>query len=1054
MKRRAKYLLFFPLGLAVVFAGVVVFVGTPRGSNFVLSQLVRGGLSLGYRVSYDTGRFLPFSRITFQNLKIRKSSPEANEEILVEIKKLDFDYSLLWFSRTVHIRRAVLAQGLVKVRRTNFTKLNEQPAEKSRFDWLDKLKKNLVAPSVRIKLENIQFDQMTFQFESPVPREGYELSVNLDHFSLAAELTENLLKLNSEFEISKKTSVASWARCAPGKESFAFAATPYGKGMLAVNLSRDGEKWIYEMPESHFQLGAGTLSLREHSPGVESNLEVADLNVSATLVMLAKSFGLFGFESNPFEKLSAASTVTSGRGSYSEIIDGKKSEYSLGSQVFKAELSRPKENEKEKAIVLETNYNINNFFSNFLLTRPMPLHWVSRTQMPSDFKNFTWFNQLSLSGKPLFRWDVMGRRLHQSQIGAVDGQLTSFNNVPGLKIPAAVRKLGAIHAEFGIQREISTGSKGGFHVLISSQNPAIVRPAFSPISWHGQFGKERGNFGFSSKIKTRLNGIGHAPPELEITVDGVKAPQWTLRSEITLVDRPVANWKIVLSGEPGRRLKGNSNFSLNAGVVATYFLPKKLREGVSSSIIENQSDFDIVFPKDHPGRFLRTGVFKTNGTTRISQILRSGNILFPEPVTFNHAVNLAGGAAGFNVRANIAKIIVLPDLSISSTEVSATFNSSRLAEFAEGVFSLDLSQQKIQKGNQEFKGGNAHLVAKLQGGQVVVDNFTADFDQSAVRLTGEASARLASSEFLARGKLSAQIPDTFPKLNGQTFRGKLEIPWTVAIRPGPEITVDCDIKVHNLAWTKGDYNVAGISGHVPISERLHWDGHHLHFSELINRNAFERVDFDRLRPLIHDSGFLRIEHLGVLEKNYGPMSGMFSVRQNMILAHQFDLKMGRTGLLDGEMYGDINPNNLSVGILSRLTRLDLSDILPKKYLIKMPVGDQLLSGRTGVVINLNRSSVDGRIDITQIGGSQLVTLLNALDPKFENEKMNKTRTALNFGAPTFVQMSFEQGFMDIGMELAVLGISQRYDVRSIPLSSMVAGAGQEIIKKTPEGSRL
>ena len=197
---------------------------------------------------------------------------------------------------------------------------------------------------------------------------------------------------------------------------------------------------------------------------------------------------------------------------------------------------------------------------------------------------------------------------------------------------------------------------------------------------------------------------------------------------------------------------------------------------------------------------------------------------------------------------------------------------------------------------------------------------------------------------------------------------------------------------------------------------------------------------------------MRIEAIGFEEKVYGPLVGYFSMEQNMISAQQFDLNLGTTGLAEGEMYFDVYPAHLQLGFLTRLTALNLVEVLPKKYLPKIPAGDKNVSGRSGIVVNLRQGSIDGRVDITEIGGSQLITLINVLDPKYEDDKMNMARTALGVGAPTFVEMSFQKGYMDMGMDLSVLGVTQRYDVRGIPLSTMVASATEELVKEVRGGS--
>jgi hypothetical protein len=128
----------------------------------------------------------------------------------------------------------------------------------------------------------------------------------------------------------------------------------------------------------------------------------------------------------------------------------------------------------------------------------------------------------------------------------------------------------------------------------------------------------------------------------------------------------------------------------------------------------------------------------------------------------------------------------------------------------------------------------------------------------------------------------------------------------------------------------------------------------------------------------------------------------------MLAAHQFDLDLA-SGRLSGELFLDVHPGTFEFGMLSRLTALDLAEALPERFLARMPAGEKRLSGRSGFVVDLNRSSIDGRVNLTEVGGPQLTALVNLLDPAYEDEKMNKVRTLLTYGYPTAVGLAFADG---------------------------------------------
>jgi len=337
------------------------------------------------------------------------------------------------------------------------------------------------------------------------------------------------------------------------------------------------------------------------------------------------------------------------------------------------------------------------------------------------------------------------------------------------------------------------------------------------------------------------------------------------------------------------------------------------------------------------------------------------------------------------------------------------------------------------------------VTGRLQHGNILtLDDVSGQINRTMLKLVAGGSGKLKEKEFESHGSVVLQMQDGLPTIPGQSISGRIEFPWTLSIIHGHDIDFDGAVHLVDLAWSKDAYRVKGISGQVPISERLTWDGKKVQFSHLVHLNPFERVDFERIRPLIQSTDQVRIEQMGWEEKNYGPFLGFFAVDQNMLIAHQFDMNLG-AGRVYGEMYFDAFPETLEFGILSRLTGINLSEVVPHRFLAKVPAGDDTISGRSGLVVKLTNGSIDGRVDITEIGSSQLVTFINILDPKFENEKMNRARSALGYGYPTLVGLSFDEGYMDMDLELSLLGISKTENIRGIAISPWISSATADVV---------
>lgn len=322
-------------------------------------------------------------------------------------------------------------------------------------------------------------------------------------------------------------------------------------------------------------------------------------------------------------------------------------------------------------------------------------------------------------------------------------------------------------------------------------------------------------------------------------------------------------------------------------------------------------------------------------------------------------------------------------------------------------------------------------------------------DQNAqLALTSRATANLTTKDIQARLELNAETAER--KAGAGRFGGRIRVPANLSVYGGHGVTVNGELDLNDVRFETDAWAVQGVSGRIPFTEKLLLKNSKIAFEHLLRLNPFERADFDRVRPLLSGNVPVRIENLRWEEKTYGPFIGFFSIRQNRISVHQFHLDIG-SGRVYGEMFFDAHPSELQFGVLSRLTALQLGEVLPKRYLRRLPADTGRLGGRTGLIINLNRSSIDGRLDITEIGGPQLIAMVNLLDPDFEDEKMNKVRQLLEHGYPTSVGLSFGKGYMDMDIALNLLGLEVRESVREIPVSALLSSATADLLKQVKKG---
>jgi len=434
-------------------------------------------------------------------------------------------------------------------------------------------------------------------------------------------------------------------------------------------------------------------------------------------------------------------------------------------------------------------------------------------------------------------------------------------------------------------------------------------------------------------------------------------------------------------------------------------------------------------------------------------------VSFPKTANFIHHLKMDPESLHASIKGSLPKIVLNKVGEVQDTAVDVNIVGDHMSGEKNLTLSVLATQGPVQfteasagaKSNIAVTGLELKMMASLkQQTYFNLENFEFAVNRDLMKVHADATGNLKTQDLQATIKTNLIFPENFPEIAGQRLIGKIALPMNIAIRHGTDISVDGEFAFDQLGLTKDDVSIEGLNGQIPFSEHLMRANEQFHFTELVVQNAFERANFERLRPLLEASDQISIQKIHWQEKVYGPLIGYISIRQNMLLMNEFNLDMGG-GNLYGEMFLDAYPKNLQFGILSRLTGLDLAEVLPKKYLNKLPDGSKRISARTGFVFSINKAILDGRVDITEIGSAQMITMVNLLDPQFQDDKMNKMRSLLEVGYPTSVALNFNQGYLDIDLELTALGISQHESIRSIPLSGFLLKPTVEIVSASEKG---
>jgi hypothetical protein len=437
------------------------------------------------------------------------------------------------------------------------------------------------------------------------------------------------------------------------------------------------------------------------------------------------------------------------------------------------------------------------------------------------------------------------------------------------------------------------------------------------------------------------------------------------------------------------------------------------------------------------------------GTSRFSGLGVISDTEFSDPMSFTHSFKQVKPKVGAKEMSGTFGALI-PQL-VWKKEVDARETRADLAFSMTGEAHpvMKMSWNASQK-NLTVRDPASHAPIPLQGvkssgeftineqGTMIGKNmlFSIHQDLFKVQMDITGNERTGKAEIV--GKASMKVPKKFPVIAGNRLSGGMEMPWTVQVRGGKEILVNGAMQFQDMAWSNGKYGFSGLSGKVSLIEALERRGNSVTFARIENPNAFERVDFERIQPYLQESEKTQILEITYEDRKIGPFFGYFSIYQNLMSVNQFNMKLGKDGRAYGEFFIDANPAQLRMGFLSRLTELDLGEILPSRLLKNTTEGSKKISGRGGMVINLTKSTVEGRMDVTEIGGSQLITMMRALDPKGKDEKINRACSALGLAYPTFVGMSFNSGLMDMNIDMSLPAPSM--NLRGIPIAGSVASS--------------
>jgi len=272
--------------------------------------------------------------------------------------------------------------------------------------------------------------------------------------------------------------------------------------------------------------------------------------------------------------------------------------------------------------------------------------------------------------------------------------------------------------------------------------------------------------------------------------------------------------------------------------------------------------------------------------------------------------------------------------------------------------------------------------------------------------------------------------------------GRMQVPIKLVLFDKTRISVDANPRFQNFSVEYGDIAIKNVNGGIQIHEELQIQEGRVGFLYLNTQSPFARVDYDGLEPYVSERPSLTLEQLRYKHIVAGPFAQNFEVRQNLILLNELKIDLLQ-GYALGRYYLDLHPDRLQLGFLGRFSGIQ-AELLREPSKRLPPKEWAALSGRMAINFDIRKRLATGRLDLTEIGQQQLMSLLDVLDPEYKDEQMVMARRALRVSYPQGVAISMEQGLMDMGINLGGM-ISKDLYIRSIPLTGLInAKAGEAL----------
>ncbi|MEA3228871.1 MAG: hypothetical protein U9P38_07355, partial [Campylobacterota bacterium] len=523
---------------------------------------------------------------------------------------------------------------------------------------------------------------------------------------------------------------------------------------------------------------------------------------------------------------------------------------------------------------------------------------------------------------------------------------------------------------------------------------------------------------YKSKVSLQSNGIFYPPLKKPLPLNlwikssfNKSLSNIDSKANIAINHQPFIKYNLHLS-DKSKYFSLNSWWSIHTDAKWKSFLSQlQPLEKIGNVHLQSQFNLNLMHPFRtiqlfNPSEFKALNAkIKFDGSLKQESNNKHTQILIPKPLRFKHTIKWQEKSASLDATYNIEDINLMEKLHLEKIFLEVLVESNHGIKPNAIIANIESNGSKVtllsdKKSPMEVASLLLPLSLSLDGAlnqdannlELKKLQFSVGDGWLQQQLSGYASLDGNNSEI--NGYTIFQLRDQLfqaplPPLSGS---GKLSIPWQMRLSESKWLSLNSEMIFDNLSLHSNELFLSGINGKFRIDEEivLHKDKN-ISFEYLLQTDPFQRVDFNQIEPYLNNQEKLSIETLKFGNTTVGPMQAMIPIEQNLIQLQQFNLKLFG-GYIVGELYLNTTPKNWSFGLLMRVTQIDLRQALKESGNFK----SSPVSARVALEFDFSKRLLQGQIDITDIDQSQLLQLLELLDPEHKDTQLAQVRDALGY----------------------------------------------------------